>query len=138
MKAPPCPPLPGCEHSQVSVPSLVGGGRGTELGWECLGTSLQGTACGLHWVFMARLALPLAPGPRGLWGPRLWHSSGCACRHLHGGLKPTYRNPRVAWRARGSRRTGAEESATPGLAPFSFLPGVPSVTFLPLWMEILV
>lgn len=45
------------------------------------------------------------------------------------------RNPRVAWRARGTGHAGAEESAAPWLAPFSFLPGFPSVALLPLQLS---
>lgn len=85
---------------------------------------------------MARLALCSAPGPRGLWE----HTQAWVCVRAPTGWPEaqTYRNAGVAWRAGGSRHTRAEESATPGLTPFSFLPRVPSVTLLPLWTEMLV
>lgn len=87
-------------------------------------------------MFRARLALCLAPGPGGLWE----HAQAWVCVQAPTGWPEaqTYRNPGVAWRAGGSRHTRAEESATAGLTPFSFLPGVPSVTLVPLWTEMLV
>lgn len=69
-------------------------------------------------------------------GRKLWYRTGLGpCVAPTDGWGQTHRNPRVAWRAGGAGHTGAEEPAAPGLAPFSFLPGGPLVTLLPLWME---
>lgn len=42
------------------------------------------------------------------------------------------RDPRVAWRAGGSRYAGAKEATPSGLSPLSFLPGIAAVALLPL------
>lgn len=82
-----------------------------------------------------KVDLPLASGPREPGDHEVWHRLGHLPGHLQVAGGQTHRNPRVAWRARGTGYAGAEESAAPRLAPFSFLPGFPSVALLPLWTE---
>lgn len=119
-----------CIHRACHMsPTPIGAGSGR----ECLGPSMQGAARGPHRDCTARLVLPSAPGPRALEQAWVWVSAPTGWPGAQ-----TYRRPRVAWRAGGPGYTGAEEATTSRLALFSFLPTVPSVTLVPLWIERLV
>lgn len=98
-------------------------------GAKCAGCSLW-ASLGFH----GQAGPPLGSWLQGLWGQAwIWLSAPTGWPGAQ-----TYRSPRVAWRAGGSRHTGAEEATTSRLAFFSFLPTVPSVTLFSLWIERLV
>lgn len=122
---------PGLPHAPIGARNRNGGAWGPACGlrscpwpsWPCPGLLVPGTSRDLQGPPGTRA---LAQAWACVWPPEGWLGA------------QTYRKPRVALRAGGSRYAGAEEAATPRLSPLSFLPGIASVTLLPLWMETLI